>query len=175
MVWFVGPLLPRRKLDPWRSLTIVMQGRIHTYIFIHWAITRKSRIECWIRHEIAKLQYAIKSSTCLNDGEQYLGRVFSNRCKAALSDTTLTQPRLTPSPAACHNYTKASWSTSHLFPQLCQAPPPQKKNCREELKIRHRLAAQLQQISDGLVVNIEFRMTLDGWSMAPYSEQERRQ
>jgi hypothetical protein len=81
-----------------------------TYIYIHIqrAITCTSRIKCWIHHDIAKLQYAIKSSTRLNDGEQYLGTVFSNRCKSVLSNSSSAEQRPTLSHAACHNYTIAS-------------------------------------------------------------------
>jgi len=46
---------------------------------------------------------------------------------------------------ACSNYTLSSWSTSHLFSQLCQvrtAPPLPKKRCREEHKTKSDIALQ---------------------------------
>jgi len=72
------------------------------------------------------------------------------------------------------NYTFAwwsSWSISTILP-----PPPanqHKKSCKEQLKMKseHCLVAELWSVSDSLVVNAEFCMTLDGRRMASYFEQ----
>jgi hypothetical protein len=44
----------------------------------------------------------------------------------------------------CRNYTFSCWSSSHLFPHICYAPPPptkqHKKNCKEQLQIKFDIA-----------------------------------
>jgi len=53
--------------------------------------------------------------------------------------------------------------------------PPEKLQERTQNKIRHCLAAQMQPISNGLVVKMEFCTTLEGRRMAALCELERGQ
>jgi hypothetical protein len=120
----------------------------------------------------AKLQYAIKSSTRLNEGEECLSGAFNHRCKTSPPSATRTNdaPQCCAQPAAITlgKLKQLSSISTNLSSSPCQ------KNCREELKneTRYCLAAQLQPISDGLVVNMGFHTTLAGQRKAPYHEQE---
>jgi hypothetical protein len=51
------------------------------------------------------------------------------------------QQRRTVSHAACNNYSFTCWSSSHLFPQLCQGSPPNKLKiiCMKKPKWRQTL------------------------------------
>ena len=51
-----------------------------------------------------------------------------------------------------------------------------KKSCMDNpSEDSYSFAAELRPVSNSLVVNVEFRMTLMGQRMAPQFEQERRE
>jgi hypothetical protein len=85
----------------------------------------------------AKLQYAIKSSTRLNDGEQCLGGAFNHRCK-----TSPLSPIRTNKDPHCHAQHAAITlrqlkQLSSISTNLSNSPPPlSPKKCREELKMK---------------------------------------
>jgi hypothetical protein len=83
--------------DPQQSLAIVVPGRIHIYIYIHIhsePLSAQDGFDVEFIMKRAKLQYAIKASTRLNDGEQCVGGAFSHRCN--------TRPRLRQDPLKTH-------------------------------------------------------------------------
>jgi len=64
------------------------------------------------------------------------------RARQVLPIPARHQQKLTLSRANCCNYIFTSWSTYHLFPQLCHAPTTTtiKKSCKEQIKMKFDIA-----------------------------------
>ena len=153
--WFVSPSMPRRPLDvP--------------------AVT----YDCGARND-TNLNH---SKRCL--GGAYHQHVWGNRSPQFLLDTNKD---------ICYHVQPAATTLSPTeaaliyFPKFAKLPPPplpilttpstnHKKpvweNPNEDL---FSLAAELWQVRDSLVGNMEFRLTLMGQRMAPHFEREHRQ
>ena len=76
-----------------------------------------------------------------------------------------------------HSPVKAALNCIHNFAKF---PPPKpmqnKKSCMDNpSEDSYSFAAELRPVSNSLVVNMEFRMTLMGQRMAPQFERERRE
>jgi hypothetical protein len=143
---------------------------MHAYIHIHnhsqshyphasdWMLNSWKELNCNMQSSQAHALMMVCS----------LSRAISHRCKTGLPNSCSIQPRPTLLHAACHNYYEAAFTYFHNFANI--RPQPHKKICMEGIQneIRNWLAAQLLPISDGLVVNTEFRMLLEGRRMAPF-------
>jgi len=102
MVWYASPSLPRWKLEPQHSPTIVVPGMISTYTYSFTdPLSAQVGLNILFVLKRAKLQYAIKSSTLLNDDEQCLYGAFSRRCK--------TVPQLPLWPKKTHAVATNQW------------------------------------------------------------------
>ena len=85
----------------------------------------------------AKLQYAIKSSTCLNDGVQNVSTAISYRCKTGLPNSCSIQPRPKLLHAACHNYHEAAFTHFNNFANIRP-----KKSVGKEFKMKSEIDLQ---------------------------------